>query len=180
MTRLTTFKNKKGYSIVEVLVSLGIMAVVITMLFNVLIVGIESSLKIIARSFVREEISSITGQITRDVRNSDRITSCGETSTQNSCEFFKNNIRYRWTLCTDSTNRVCKYDMTNSASPTTVYRSSQNVNITTLDFAQGFGVSETEKSKNILFTIIGSHTNSYVNVNNVFRQTSISTRNFTY
>ena len=174
------YKNKKGYSLVEVLVSLAIMSIVITMLFNVLIVGLSSSLKVIARSVVREEMAAVTGQITRDVRNSDKITSCGESAIQNSCEFFKNNIRYKWSKCTNAESRICKYNLSDINNPVSVYETSENVNFTTFDFSEGFGSGETEKAKNILFTIVASHTNSYVNVQNVFRQSSISTRNYSY
>lgn len=173
------FKNKKGYSLVEILVSLGILSIVITMLFNVLIVGLQSSLKITARSFVREEMANISGFISRDIRNSDKILNCGETAIEYSCVFFKNNIRYKWERC-DNNNYVCKYDLTDINNPLVVYKSSQSVLINSLEFTQGFGSGETQKAKNILFTIVASHTNSYVNINNVFRQTSISTRNYSY
>lgn len=175
-----TKKRKKAYSLVEVLVSLAIMAIVITMLFNVLVVGLQSSIKVIGRSFVREELSNLTSLITRDLRNSDKIVNCGETATQSSCEFFKNNIRYRWSKCVTDNEAVCKYDLTNIASPVKIYESSQNVNITIFDFSQGFGSTETDETKSVLFTIVASHTNSYVNVNNVFKQASVSTRNYTY
>lgn len=180
MKHLRLFKNKKGYSLLEVLVSLGIMAIVITMLFNVLIVGIQSSLRVLARSVVREEIAYVSGLIARDIRNSDRVFNCGETSLQNSCDFFRNNIRYRWGQCTGETTRICKYDITDLSSPVEVFKSSQNVGVTRIDFTQGFGTSESDRLRTVLLTIVASHNNSYVNVNNVFRQSSISTRNFSY
>jgi hypothetical protein len=173
-------KNKKAYSLVEVLVSLGIMAIVITMLFNVLIIGLESSLKVIGRSFVREEVANVTALITRDLRNSDKIVNCGESVNQSSCEFFKNNIRYKWSFCTDDVTDVCKYDLTNISVPVKIFESSKNVDVTILDFSQGFGSTETDKSKSVLFTIVASHSNSYINVTNVFKQSSVSTRNYTY
>lgn len=173
-------KSKKGYSIVEILVSLAILAIVITMLFNVLIVGLQGSLKIIARSFVREELSAITSLITKDIRNSDRVISCGDSLPQNSCEFFKNNIRYSWSVCTDDELRICKYDLSDVANPVKVFENSQNVNVTLLEFAQGIAAGTVQESRNILITIVASHNNSYVNVTNVFRQTSVSTRNYAY
>lgn len=180
MLRKQLSKNKKAYSLVEVLVSLGIMAIVITMLFNVLIVGLQSSLKVIGRSFVREEVANISALITRDLRNSDKIVNCGESASQSSCEFFKNNIRYKWSKCTDDDTDVCKYDLSNVSSPVKIYESSKNVDVTILDFSQGFGSTETDVSKSVLFTVVASHTNSYINVTNVFKQGSVSTRNYKY
>lgn len=173
-------KYKKGYSIVEILVSLAILSIVITMLFNVLIVGLQGSLKIIARSFVREELSSITALIAKDIRNSDRVINCGESLAQNSCEFFKNNIRYSWSICTDDELRICKYDLSDIGNPVKVFENSLNVNVTLLEFAQGIGAGVSQDSRNILITLVASHNNSYVNVTNVFRQTSVSTRNYSY
>src|SRR5690606_13353587 len=114
-------KRKKAYSLVEILVSLGIMSIVITMLFNVLIVGLQSTVKVIARSSIREEMSNISGQITRDIRNSDKVTACGELTVSNSCEFFYNNVRYSWSLCSDSATQVCKYDLTDTSQPLEIY-----------------------------------------------------------
>lgn len=173
-------KYKKGYSIVEILVSLAILSIVITMLFNVLIVGLQGSLKIIARSFVREELSAVTALVAKDIRNSDRVIFCGESLVQNSCEFFKNNIRYRWSICTDDGLRICKYDLSNPGNPVKVFENSRNVNVTLLEFAQGIGAGNSQESRNVLITLVASHNNSYVNVTNVFRQTSVSTRNYSY
>jgi type II secretory pathway pseudopilin PulG len=173
-------KFKRGYSIVEVLVSLGIMTIVITMLFNVLILGLQSSIKSIARSSVREELSNISGLISRDFRNSENIVNCAETTEQEfECTFFKNNVRYSWRRCNDDITKVCKYELGNVQSE--IYRSSDNLNFETFEFHYGFGNQDNENGvNNILLTLVVSHTNSYININNVFRQTYISTRNYRY
>jgi prepilin-type N-terminal cleavage/methylation domain-containing protein len=66
--RYLKFRNKEnsranGYSLVEIVVSLAIVGVVLSMLSNVLINSIIISQKSLSRSFVREELAQISNQM---------------------------------------------------------------------------------------------------------------------
>lgn len=160
-----------GYSLVEVVVSLGIMGVVMTMLFSVLILSLQITFKILARSVVREEISNISALVARDIRNADIITNCGAGVV---CEVVLNGDKFQWTKCGD---RICKNQITASGQ-NTVYRSTENIRFSLVNFDIGFADATNKARQNILITLVGSHTNASFNVNNVIKQLSVSTRNY--
>ncbi|MEO6728542.1 MAG: type II secretion system protein [Candidatus Dojkabacteria bacterium] len=168
-------KNLRAYSLVEIIVSLGIMGVVMTMLFSVLILSLQITFKILARSVVREEISNVSSQISRDIRNADNLTNCGVGgSSTSTCEFILNGDKFQWTKCGD---RMCK-DQILSSGNLNIYTSTSNIKFTTVSFDFGFSDSTNKARQNILLTLVGSHTNANFNVNNVIKQTSVSTRNY--
>lgn len=168
-------KLKKAYSLVEIIVSLGIMGVVMTMLFSVLILSLQITFKILARSVVRENISNVTGLISRDIRNADILTNCGVGGGSSStCELVLDGNKYQWSKCGDN---ICK-DQILASGNFTVFKSSDNVKFTTLGFDIGFADATNKSRANILLTLVGSHTNTSFNVNNVLKQTSVSTRNY--
>ena len=128
-------KNLKAYSLIEIIASLGVMGVVMTMLFSVLILSLQITFKILARSFVREELSNITAQISRDIRNADDLPSCGfNGSSASECELIINGDRYKWMLCDD---KICKDQIKTDGTQVTIYRSSGNVSISGLISAIG-------------------------------------------
>ncbi len=168
-------KKLKAYSLVEIVVSLGIMGVVMTMLFSVLILSLQITFKILARSVVREEISNVSAEISRDIRNADDLTNCGVGGTSSSvCEFVLNGDTFQWSQCGD---RICK-DQILSTGDINVFTSTPNIKFTTVSFDIGFSDSTDKARQNILLTLIGSHINESFNVNNVIKQTSVSTRNY--
>ncbi|MEP7103471.1 MAG: prepilin-type N-terminal cleavage/methylation domain-containing protein [Candidatus Dojkabacteria bacterium] len=175
MIRLRKSKKKlKAYSLVEIVVSLGIMGVVMTMLFSVLILSLQITFKILARSVVREEVSNVSSLISRDIRNSDTITNCGGPSSTVVCELILDGEKYQWTKCGD---RMCK-DHVLSTGNVNVYMSSASIKFTTVSFDMGFSDPTNKSRQNILITLVGAHTNLNFNVNNVLKQTSVSTRNY--
>lgn len=168
-------KKLRAYSLVEIIVSLGIMGVVMTMLFSVLILSLQITFKILARSVVREEIANVSSQIARDIRNADNLTNCGAGGTSSTtCEFVLNGDTFQWTKCGD---RMCK-DQILSSGNVNVYTSTSNIKFTTVSFDVGFADATNKARQNILITLVGSHTNPTFNVNNVIKQTSVSTRNY--
>lgn len=80
---MTKTKNIKAYSLLEMLVTLVIFAILMTMIVQVLLLSIESGRKIAARSKVRGDLSEVALMIRRDFRNAGKIdaTKCGETVT---------------------------------------------------------------------------------------------------
>lgn len=172
MNRSRRFKQKKAYSLVEVVVSLGIIGIIMTMLFSVLILSLQITFKILARSVVREEVANITGLISRDVRNADHLGACGGGT--DSCEVIQGGNRYFWYKCGE---RICK-DKVDSGVTTNVFTSTENLRFSHFIFDSGFSDPNNKSRQNIIITIVGEHTNPSFNVKNVIKQTSVSTRNY--
>ena len=70
----------KAYSLLEMLVTLVVFAVLMTMIVQVLILSIESGRQIAGRSKVRGDLSEVAVMIRRDFRNASKIddTLCGQ------------------------------------------------------------------------------------------------------
>lgn len=166
-------RNKKGFTLIEMAVSLGITAILIVILFNSLILSMRVSFKNVARSTIREELTTIVNEISDDIRNADAIVSCQGTS----CEIQQKDLTITWTICE---NKVCKYEDTNGSGDVLVFESIGELNLQSLLFERGFVQNDNIVKTNILITAIGSHANSSLNINNVFRQTSASTRNYEF
>jgi hypothetical protein len=167
-------KLKKAYSLLEVVVSLGVIGVIMTMLFSILILSLQITFRILARSSVREEIANVSGLLARDIRNADFLNECGGPSFQNSCELIVNGVKYKWSLCGE---RICKDEISDSGS-TNVFTSSENIGFNEFILDIGFSDPGNKAKQNILITISASHKNENFNVKNVLRQTSVSTRNY--
>lgn len=184
MKALNKKRLKKGYSLLEVIISLSIMGFAITVMFSFLILSLRVSILSLGRSFVREELSSITGLIARDIRNTDYIVNCGSRTVSNSCELIQNGISYLWTKCdpTGAVNaagtRICKLRLDPNNQKTVFFISSATINVKNFDFQLGYSTGTSGAQTNILILINASHTNSAYNINNVVRQISVSTRNF--
>ncbi|BCX13864.1 MAG: hypothetical protein KatS3mg085_396 [Candidatus Dojkabacteria bacterium] len=172
MMNLLLFKTKKGYSLVEVVVSLAIIAIIITILFNTVLITIRISYKNFARSLIREELSEISTLISRDVRNADQILSC----TGSACEMVRDGVIIRWTLC-DSVS-VCRQESQDGINYVNLYQTLDFIIINLLNFENGFGVDENLAQRNIVFTMVAEHSNPDLSISNVIRQQSVSTRNF--
>jgi type II secretory pathway pseudopilin PulG len=165
-------RRKKAYSLVEVIVSLGVIGVVIVIFFNALVITLQISFRTIARSNVREEMSALTNQVIRDIRNADSITNCGTGGSI--CELVIDGNIISWEIC--NSDRICK--TINGSERNVVYQSSSALKITRFTFEAGYIDNPTAIKNNILFTVIGSHRNESLKINNLIRQTAISTRNY--
>lgn len=175
MTKRKQKKLKKAYSLAEVIISLAIIGVILTILFNALIIAIQVTNKSLSRSVVREEISEATTLISRDIRNADIILNCGDTVASQSCDMVLNGVRVSWSVCGVS---VCRNEMGANGSSTLTYQSSEILSISTFNFERGISTLTDPRKGNILFTIVGSHSNERLNITNIVRQVTISTRNY--
>jgi prepilin-type N-terminal cleavage/methylation domain-containing protein len=171
MRKQVELKNsKKAFSLIEVLVGLGVISIVMVIFFNVLLISITITVRNTARSAVREEISTIASLITKDVRRADRLDT--STCMEDSCEIIVENSLIRWYLCNES--QVCKEDRNGDV----IFESDPSLIVTNFVFEQGFVDSTSSIKNNVLVTIVGDHANESLEINNVVRQVSISTRNY--
>lgn len=166
---------KKGYSLVELLVSLGIISIIITIFFNSLIISLEASVQTVARSNLREEIANLTNIIIRDIRNSDVLISC---ENSNECRYINDGDFYSWSFCVDNPTQICKI---NEASGDILFRTSDDLAVSNFNFETGFGDLSLDRTRNnIVLTIFAAHSNENLEINNLVRQVTISTRNYEF
>lgn len=177
-----TNKTKKGYTLLELIISLAIIAIATTIMINFLVVSVEITVKTLARSFVRSEISNATLLVARDIRNSDQVVSIDCPINGPGCEIVLSlsGERYRWRKCPDGASfRICKEVWSNSTSSyTQVFRSSASVNIDYMDISYGYSLVNNTNEINILVTLSASHEKPGLSITNIVRQSSASTRNY--
>lgn len=161
-------KKRKAYSLVEMMVTLGIVGILILLLFNVILLALRSNTRIAARSFVREQIGSTLVRISREIRNSDGVNTC----TGNSCEFRFTGKIIRWELCGDAEEpeNICRYE-----NDEITFQTSDTIKIRTFNFDLFPG---TESNEIVIVTVLADHTNAALDVQNVLNQISTSTRNY--
>ena len=187
MAVLQNKKLKKGYSLIEIIISLAIMGFAITVMFSFLILSLQVSILSLSRSYVREEISNISGQVARDIRNADYVINCGDVANPESCELVQNGVNYIWQKCDSNgtvninpvfNTRSCKFKINTANQKEAMFVSSNTLIIQNFEFSLGYTDSSSEAKTNIVFLINASHSNSNYNIKNVIRQTSVSTRNY--
>jgi len=167
------------------MISLAIIAVATVVMINFLIVSVEITVSTLARSFVREEVTDSVILMARDVRNADEVLTVDcDNPTGATCtmEFIMSGQKYRWNKCVDgSAYRVCK-DVwnTTTSSYDNVFESSKSVNIDYMDISFGYSESTNNTEANLLFTIAASHARTSLNITNVIKQSSASTRNYQF
>lgn len=161
-------KSFKAFSLLETLISITIIAVVMIMLNSVVLNLTMVSQKSLARSTVRDEITSVANQITNDIRNADSVANCAE----DSCTVYGRQSG-TWELCGSS---ICKRDLNGAE----IYSTIANVQIDAFNIDQGFAQVNNSIQSNFLITVVGSHVNSNYNINNVIRQVAAATRNYSF
>lgn len=171
-------KSYRASTILELTVSLGIIAIIIVLFSNLLVSTLSNSLKIAGRSAVREELSRVASLIRRDVRTAQEIVSCGDPAVPASldvCTLRIGGSLYRWQACPGAATKVCKLN----EAGTTVLSTSTNFTLNSLSFDSGVEESSSGLLKrNVLLTIVASHPATSLKVNNLVFQATISSRNY--
>lgn len=184
MQILKQSKQKKAYSLLEVIVSLAIVSFAIVTLINFLIISLRLNVVSLSRSVIREELNNIGTLLTRDIRNADLILDCGNTASQSisaECSYISKGTIYTWQMCSDPSlqNRICKYRLDADSNPvSTEFTSVSNAKINQFSFSRGFTGIENNSSINIIILISADHVNETLNIRNLYRETSVSTRNY--
>jgi len=171
-------KRKSAYSLLEIIISLAIVGIAMTIMINFLLLSLQISASSLARSNVREEISTINNLISRDIRNAKKITSCSG----NTCNILTDqgdNIQWTWDSVSAVVSKVVMTTDLITGLPinTNIYSSSTNIKITSLDFSSGYVSNISKEDQNILITTIGAYAVQNLKIKNIIKQTSVSTRN---
>lgn len=171
----TLKKKLSAYSLLEMIASLAIVAVIMIMLSNILIVTVEISRKSYARSSVREEQNSILSKIEKDIRNSRYISSCEGENESAYCEVALDKT-YIWTTCQREEGDgiyICKK---NAAQDQILEGMSEDIIVNNFSIEEG--LSDSDGKKTILITLVVSHKDPDVEVENQVRQILVSMRNY--
>ena len=193
-------KNIKAYSLLEMLITLVVFAILMTMIVQVLILSIESGRQIAGRSKVRGDLSEIAVMIRRDFRNASRINDaqCGENVTfQNpdgtnvvdgttACVFNLSGVNYAWVygypgkLCPE--NKICKLKQNASNTYELYYQSSDILKFDTVGTRFELTLyqqTDTTTQGIVLVTLMANVSdNVKIDVATQYRQVGVFTRNF--
>ena len=190
ISRSTIINKLAGYSLVEVLVTLTIFAILTVMLMNTIFLNIRISRTISNRTRMRSDLNELTSLIERDIRNASSIIECLSDYGVNSVPYCKisipnsalGNSIYDWVYnCFGANNplgeyypeSVCKRDVTGA----TVYFSSKILKINSISFDKI--VDNVDHNKvTIIVTINASARDTSWNINTQIRQVIVSTRNY--
>ncbi len=189
--RMNGRKNIEAYSLLEMLVTLVVFAILLTMIINVLLISIEAGRKISSRSRVRGDLSEISVMIRRDFRNASKIdtSNCGLNvglfSNKSACVFNLGGTNYAW-VQGDGTNncpafKVCKMKESSPGIYELFYQSSE-----VLEFQDGtrfelqiYDENESTTQGILLATLLASPPiSSNLDVPLQVRQVNVFARNF--
>lgn len=212
--RIKRIPKKLGaMSLLEMIVTLVITALVMLVMVNMLAVILRISAHTHTRTILREDLKDFVLQFEKDLRNARRVGECGGENADFNCEFFTDGY-YRWTSCTvpkpdlcqdnnancsdkspyNGGNRLsmCKYalradgTLDPAAEPIVVFNYNHNLNVFRVDTVSDEPISNEQSSAEgsesfrrvITFTAVASSPNKRLDVNNIVRQSVISTKNF--
>lgn len=200
----TENKNLKGYSLLELLVTLVVFAILMTMIVQVLLLSIESGRKVAARSKVRGDLSEVAVMIRRDIRNAGKIdeTNCGQMVTystlsgqnvvnnSSACFFNIAGTDYAWVYGIDSAQplcpegKMCKLREAADGSYQLFYQSSDILSLdpSSTRFELDVRLQEDDSiTQGIFLALLAAKPSAESNLNEVevqYRQISVFTRNF--
>lgn len=182
-------KKIKAFSLVETMVTLAIFGILMAMLSQVLLLNLEVSRKISARTRIREELSALVGLLQRDMRNAGHIVleECGDNlkidnwSGVNGCKM-SHVESFVWV---NNEHDLCKKANTAVQSLCRIvdgeitFRTSDVLNIDSISF-QSSQIEDEKGTKKatIIVTIIASAANPSWDVTDQVRQIVVTTRNF--
>ena len=193
-------KNVKGYTLLEMLVTLVVFAILMTMIVQVLLISIESGRKISGRSKVRGDLSEVAVMMRRDFRNAGKIdsTKCGDAiyhfdtsgipvfSGLPACFFSLSGSNYAWVYGDDSVcpkDKICKLKQSTSSGEYELYYQSSDI----LQFDRtktSFEVNITQENESISQGIVlvsltvNALESMKLDVATQYRQVTVFTRNF--
>jgi len=179
----------KAFTLIEMLVSMAIFGIMTVLLLQSLLLNIQLSGQINARSQIRTELEEVTSLIERDIRNS---TSISSTCAASDCIMTVNDTNIEWKLVSGTPNRIVKYTKLVSQPPSAYQLAYQSGDLLSfkvpggLDFfvnsQQDITATTTVSMANIFVTLKADAAiavwNTNWNLGGQIRQISVATRNY--
>jgi type II secretory pathway pseudopilin PulG len=164
---------KKGFSLVETVVTIMIYAVMLFMITNVVLLNSRLSMQLQMRSRIRAELEQIATQIKRDIRNADLMGECNA----NKCRFSIAGNEYSWNYVSSS-GRINKTKNVGT-SGSIEFESSPILKVNAINFTQIVDPTDSLRQRaTIIITLDVEGANPIWKINNQIVQEIVSTRNF--
>lgn len=176
-------KHPKGYSLTELVITLGIVSILMMMLTNIILLAFQTNIRIKERARTREEMTNLVSLIQKDFRNANRLdeNDCLSQNSSPTCTIETDLGKIRWKQNNEIIERQKE---TKPNIYTTVYKSYENIIIESLTFQDLDSIGE--EQARIMVTIKAKHKfDEYpeehipLEMGTLFRQIIISTRNIT-
>jgi prepilin-type N-terminal cleavage/methylation domain-containing protein len=146
MKILKILKNKKAYTLTELLISMVIFSILMIMFTYITFGAIKISNEISLRSAYRETITETLDLIKRDIRNAESVNNCEDQE----CSVVIDQL-YTWRFCPDDLGNysICRYRVDVDGNETLLKKTADNIyinNITfeRLDIVNTVGVNSSE------------------------------------
>lgn len=194
-----------AFSLVETLVTLATFGILLSMLSEILILNLQVSRKVTARTVIREDLAEMTGLMQRDMRNASfiHISTCGgDPATDppvviSGIDYYGCEIEHfqeiKWVLSSDVLNSLCTPNEFNGnkvdaicrldTNGEVLYKTSNHVDIDSFKIdvtAVESDPSDPDKGTDaiIYFTVVANAANDNWDISNQFRQVVVTTRNY--
>jgi hypothetical protein len=201
-----TLQRRQAYSLLEMVVVLLLTSIIMMALITLVATILRVSATTHARSLAREELINFVQEFEKDLRNSAKVGECGGNEAGFKCDVFTN-APYRWQSCEREVPQLCselgatcdlkgveismcKYLLDSSGNPTgdPVLKFNDLYNLEKFGITsvgetvvEGEGTEEgpIESTRKVIsFTAVASHPNKRLGINNLIRQSIVSTKNF--
>ncbi len=190
--------NKGAYSLLELLVTLVITSIIMIALITLFTNVLRLSAISYGRAEAREELVNFLEEFEKDLRNASQVGTCegfivaGESDSSFLCEFVTD-AEYRWASCpkpavgSSGLPSICSsnnFDCRPGGLTICKYRGDELIsNFNYFYNIEQFGVSgfsTNTDSSNQTLSVVGvvSHPNQTFEINNIVRQSVVSTKNF--
>lgn len=174
-------KRKKAFSILEMMISLVVISFILLIFFNTIITSLKLSYQNLGRSLVREEATAFTLIIADDIGNADLISTCEKTS----CHMLVEGEDIAWGVCDETgalierdelqpTDFICKIDESDGS---IIYTSDSKILLRSLEFEVSTPAAD-GIAQNVLVTVVATHQTENLNIGDIVRQVSVSTKNY--
>jgi prepilin-type N-terminal cleavage/methylation domain-containing protein len=172
-------KGWKGFSLIEMMISLGIFAILIVMVTNLIILNLQVARRVKARTYVREESSFMLKIMKKDIRNSDAITNVyGNQIVITIDNPTTGSKRFRWTA---SDAVISRDELDNSGNVLKqTYRSPSDITFNSWESQNIFNVYQYEDNKVVVVRIQARDPNGMPEGQWMKKEVAVSTRNFQF
>lgn len=195
--------HKQAFSLIEMVVVLAITSILMLAIIGIVTTVLRISAIVYNRAQIRENLITVSNQFEKDIRNADSLGACGgeydgdpTTTPRFSCTFGFSGATYVWETCpreippecTEPGNNYCTDESETFAETLCKRRVGSPEIITEFDNYYNLkyvGVSDLydedpdpEARRLIAFTMVAAHPADNLNIDNMVRQSVVTTKNF--
>jgi len=167
-------KKEKAFSLLELMISLGIFAILIMMVTNLIILNLRVARKVKARTYVREESSFMLKILKKDIRNSDSISGAQNELLISIDDPISGTRSYRWSV---QGNQIQRTEV-NSMEIT--YKTPADMTVTKWDSLEMFQIYTFDENTVVVIRVRARDPNGMPEDQWIKKEVAVSTRNFQF